>query len=371
MLFAGCSDGGSDTPGADIRLPEGTKTDYSIYADETSGTPAEGISFTTTGPWHAAITQTRAEGDVSWVTVTPDHGDAAGDYTVTITLDVNTTGEDRAATVTIVCGSTSITITVEQKGTTSDGDVPVDEGDTARPDYGPLVSEVLYTVGGEERSLLELSYDDLGRLTLMRKTTTEYVSGSQTEDVVETVEYEYGDGVAHIACSDNTRYTVYLNAEGYAERVERERDGEVVVTDYTYDKNNQLIRAEQGDEWEEYVWYDGNLVENRYASADGDSHIVFFTYTGIKNLENPDFVCAWNEIMSWYEELAWANMLGVGNRSLLESRRGEGEWAYKDDFDLEYEEDYLGYVVSATEYGLTADGEHVNPRTYGVKHIKD
>lgn len=152
MLLVGCSDSGSDDSGTDIRLPEGTKTDYSIYADETSGTPADGISFTTTGPWRATVAQTRAEGDASWVTVTPDHGDAAGDYTVTITLDVNTTGEDRAATVTIVCGATSITITVEQKGTTADGDVPSDVDEPLEPAYDQLVSEVLYTVGEEERS---------------------------------------------------------------------------------------------------------------------------------------------------------------------------------------------------------------------------
>ncbi|MFR0894555.1 MAG: BACON domain-containing protein [Alistipes onderdonkii] len=46
----------------------------------------------------------------------PDHGDAAGDYTITITLGVNTTGKNRRATVMIECGGTKITITVEQKG---------------------------------------------------------------------------------------------------------------------------------------------------------------------------------------------------------------------------------------------------------------
>lgn len=369
MLLVGCSDSGSDDSGTDIRLPEGTKTDYSIYADETSGTPADGISFTTTGPWRATVTQTRAEGDASWVTVTPDHGDAAGDYTVTITLDVNTTGEDRAATVTIVCGATSITITVEQKGTTADGDVPSDVDEPLEPAYDQLVSEVLYTVGEEERSSIELSYDDQDRLILWRKISAEYVSEGQTETTVKTVEYAYGDGVVHIVCDDKTVYTVYLNAEGYAERVERNRDGEVLVTVYTYDEYNQLIHAEQDDEWEDYVWRDGNLVESRYGTIDGDSEILHFTYTDIENKETPDFICAWKEQTSWYEELAWANLLGIRNRSLLESRRGEGEWAYKDDFDVEYEANSQGYVLSATEYRLTADGERINPRTYDVSHV--
>lgn len=62
------------------------------------------------------------------MTVSPDHGDAAGDYTITITLGVNTTGKNRRATVMIECGGTKITITVEQKGTTEEGEVP-GEGD--------------------------------------------------------------------------------------------------------------------------------------------------------------------------------------------------------------------------------------------------
>lgn len=156
-----------------------------------------------------------------------------------------------------------------------------------------------------------MSYDDQDRLILWRKISAEYVSESQTETTVKTVEYAYDDGVVHIVCDDKTLYTVYLNAEGYAERVERNRDGEVLVTAYTYDEYNQLIHAEQDDEWEDYVWRDGNLVESRYGTIDGDSEILHFTYTDIENKETPDFICAWKEQTSWYEELAWANLLGI------------------------------------------------------------
>ena len=129
--FCACSDDNGGDGGKDIQLAPGTPKDYTIFADETSGTPSEGISFTTTGPWCATVAETRAEvsgGSPSWVTVSPDHGDAAGDYTITIGFGVNATGKDRRATITIECGSTKITITVEQKGTTEEGEVP-DEGD--------------------------------------------------------------------------------------------------------------------------------------------------------------------------------------------------------------------------------------------------
>ena len=72
-----CSDDNGGDEGKDIQLAPGTPKDYTIFADETSGTPSEGISFTTAGPWRATVAETRAdvsEGS-SWVTVSPDHGD--------------------------------------------------------------------------------------------------------------------------------------------------------------------------------------------------------------------------------------------------------------------------------------------------------
>ena len=176
--FCACSDDNGGDGGKDIRLAPGTPKDYTIFADETSGTPSEGISFTTTGPWRATVAETRADvsgGSPSWVTVSPDHGDAAGDYTITIGLGVNATGKDRRATITIECGSTKITITVEQKGTTEEGEVP-DEGDEPVVPAGKkLISRMENTYwydfgsgieedGGE---IVNYFYDEKSRLTKM------------------------------------------------------------------------------------------------------------------------------------------------------------------------------------------------------------
>ena len=38
-----CSDDNGDGTGRDIQLAPGTPKDYTIFADETSGTPSEGI----------------------------------------------------------------------------------------------------------------------------------------------------------------------------------------------------------------------------------------------------------------------------------------------------------------------------------------
>ena len=72
--FCACSDDNGGDGGKDIQLAPGTPKDYTIFADETSGTPSEGISFTTTGPWRATVAETRADvsgGSPSWVTVSP------------------------------------------------------------------------------------------------------------------------------------------------------------------------------------------------------------------------------------------------------------------------------------------------------------
>ena len=377
--FCACSDDNGGDGGKDIQLAPGTPKDYTIFADETSGTPSEGISFTTTGPWRATVAETRAEvsgGSPSWVTVSPDHGDAAGDYTITIGLGVNATGKDRRATITIECGSTKITITVEQKGTTEEGEVP-DEGDEPVVPAGvQLVSEVYCYFNdspGVENRRIELTYDERNRLVRWKETTNEVVSPGMVETVTRTYEYEYGDGVVRIANpEEDTHFTVWLNAAGYAERVERSRSGESAdITTYEYDSENRLIRTEQEDEWEDYVWENGNLVESRYGSPDGESDVTRFTYTDLENRERPDFIGAWNELPSWYEELAWAGLLGVRNRNLMQGTRGDCEWSYKDDFCMEYEVDAEGYVTEAVEYGLTSEGEtdRSNPRTYEVKHI--
>lgn len=58
---------------------------------------------------------------------------AAGDYTITDHARSEYDGKDRRATVMIECGGTKITITVEQKGTTEEGEIPDDSDEPAVP----------------------------------------------------------------------------------------------------------------------------------------------------------------------------------------------------------------------------------------------
>lgn len=144
-FVAGCS--GDDDAPRDLVLSDNTQTTQTVYADQTSGTGG-GISFTALSDWTATVTDvtdTKAttDGTVDWLTLSAYSG-GPGDYTLTLTLTENLTGQDRKAQIEIVCGASRITITVEQKGTTEGGDTPSvpQEGDRlARMEYTSINSD--------------------------------------------------------------------------------------------------------------------------------------------------------------------------------------------------------------------------------------
>lgn len=373
IAFIACSDDNGGEEGKDIQLAPGTSKDYTIFADETSGTPSEGISFTTTGPWRATVAETRADvsGGSSWVTVSPDHGDAAGDYTITITLGVNTTGKDRRATVMIECGGTKITITVEQKGTTEEGEIPDDSDEPAVP-ARQLISEMkFYSKKNPDKSYsnIKLTYDDQNRITKWQEESMD--EGYRD---TRTITFEYGEGVVHISSAassddpdDPNTYTAYLNKNGFVTRTEGPG---LDATTYEYDSENRLVRMVQATEWQEYVWKDGNLTEIKYGNDDGETDVTRYTYYGeLENRENFDI---FYDRISWDEELAIAGLTGIPCRNLLHEERGESQWAYKDDFDMTYEVDENGYITKAvqTQPQLSSSDEEDDPWIGEVKHIQ-
>jgi len=94
------------------------------FADETSG--KSGVTFVTNGAWTSTITEgttkSTKSGTTSWVSITPDHGNSAGTYTIIISLEPNTTGKARSATITISCNGMDITIAVTQKGVSANAE---------------------------------------------------------------------------------------------------------------------------------------------------------------------------------------------------------------------------------------------------------
>lgn len=186
VFLSACSEKGDDASG-DIQLAPGSSHSFSIHADQTEPTP-DGISFTASGPWRATVAETRASNSGNgeeaspWLIVSPDHGDAAGNYTIHISLGINTTGKDRKAVITIECGSSKITITVEQKATTEEGTVPDEGGDPVVPPAGKKrishIEIIQYNSQGTSygNNSADFSYDSQNRLTEIT------VTGSYPED---------------------------------------------------------------------------------------------------------------------------------------------------------------------------------------------
>jgi hypothetical protein len=127
--FTGC---GMDEPNENpaISVQDNGGVTQSVFADDTSG--KSGVTFTTTGAWTSSISGAEANlkssllraGSSTWISISPDHGDTAGTYTISISLEPNFTGSDRTAVITISCNGTDIAITVTQKSTKEDGTKP-------------------------------------------------------------------------------------------------------------------------------------------------------------------------------------------------------------------------------------------------------
>lgn len=253
-VFSACSDDGGESEG-DVRLASGTPKNYTVYADDTSCTPSEGISFTTTGPWRASVEETRAEmsgsGSVSWVNISPDHGDAAGDYTISIQLDVNATGRDRRATVTIECGSTKITIVVEQRGKTEDGEVPDAPGPSASKFVSRIDETISYWEGCEDRFNTEtyvFKYDDRNRVVELTVTL-----GKDDETAFQRVcrlDYSTANRIRIDTSCDPSAggtascYIAVLDGSGRVSRIENTTSQDDFRCDFTYNAEGRLARQD-------------------------------------------------------------------------------------------------------------------------------
>lgn len=126
-VFAACSDNDDKA----IEVSKGQQLDQTVYADDEKG--SSDVSFTVADAWTSTISgvKTREKGPVpspDWISISPDHGDQPGAYTVAINLTPNYTGKDRNATITINCNGDNIEIKVKQEATTEEGEVPAKEG---------------------------------------------------------------------------------------------------------------------------------------------------------------------------------------------------------------------------------------------------
>jgi len=141
LFMAACHD---DNGGPSSIVIDKDQQNQTAYADDTEKT----IRFEATEAWHTEVdyTATKATETVEkWVSLDPASGEA-GEITIKLALSTNYTGTDRKATIHIICGGTTITVIIEQKGETENGEVP-DEDSPA--DGVRKISEIITSTDGE------------------------------------------------------------------------------------------------------------------------------------------------------------------------------------------------------------------------------
>jgi hypothetical protein len=157
----------------------GGQTTQSVFADQHQAQSK--VSFKSGGAWKSSISEGTRAG--TWITINPSSGSTAGDYTITITLDMNYTGADRTATITIICGDEEITITVTQKATTEDGVIPEDP---EKPSEDVAVTGV--TLDKTNLSLVEGSSETLIATVAPSDATNQNVEWSSSDSAVASVD---------------------------------------------------------------------------------------------------------------------------------------------------------------------------------------
>ena len=347
--FAACSDEEETLGGKDIQFAAGTSNKIEVYADETAGTAEGGISFTTTGAWRATVTPvTKAEdtaGTENWVQVVPDHGDAAGDYTIQVVLGVNATGEDRSATITITCGTTTITITVTQKGTTEDGKVPEEGTDPVAPvkTYPHLVSKIEFAYipsrleveeWGDEEELnrtYEFEYDGENRISGYSMKDYSYY-GNVEREIAGTLDYSTAGEIRVSETGfEGGDYTLKLNGAGYVESISGmdntfEYDNDGHLTKHTWDGGQNWMTLEYNadgvisggvlHEFGEENIGEGaeemfGTVENDQLNVDVNMLFLWGLYSTYSD-EEDNYVDSDTVIMGRLDRLGFLRLLGKG-----------------------------------------------------------
>lgn len=245
LVVTGCNE---NEENKDIVLIGGTQTTQTVYADQTTG-DVGGIRFTAVSDWTATVSEisTKANGSsVDWLTLSAYNG-GPGEYTLTMTISENLTGQDRKAKIEIRCGADVITITVEQKGTTEEGEtpIPVPQGDRlSRIEYTSVASENpdYYT-----KIILTFAYNSEGRLSEMHDIVYYGDEKAYYSDDSYTFTYET-DKISIVRSGDeyseSRKYTALLNADGYVSTLyQNPTDSYSTITEawfFNYDADGYL-----------------------------------------------------------------------------------------------------------------------------------
>ncbi len=363
LAIVGCSDdgggGGGETGGITVPPAQQQNLTQDITAYETSGS---GVTFNTAGAWTSRINTTRSSG-TDWVSISPDHGDKAGTYTIAISLTPNETGEERRAEIIITCGDTNIVINISQSAT----DVPDDntsedeednhsQGEESETDWTPQFG----AFAGPRIKSMEHYFqncDDPDNPVYELQSTRTFVYNNN--NLLAEVTQRWGDGeydyekysftypegnsktmtmkcdawnnlegsVPSVVSSRSTGYeyngyesVMTLNQKGYI--VSAITDGETTTLEYGVKDN--LTRVNYPDcGHTEYVWEDLTVVYCKYDEMDDGQYVREENYRPLSQHTNPFFKSQVDPLAFCQEELGtfepWAmGLAGIHNHTLYE-----------------------------------------------------
>jgi len=246
IAIAGCDDKEKQT---DIKVENAASLSQIVYADQTGG--SSGVTIVTSGAWSSAITEgivkSTKSGVATWLSINPSSGEAAGTYTIVISLEPNATGAERAATITIACGDTEISIRITQKSIKENGEPYVTEPKTGTVYVAGVLDgkPVLWTNG-----VAKYLNSDIG--------AAQYVYVSGNNEYVAGTGPNKATGVAFVV-------TVWINETEQILCPTYERGS--VNSFFVSDNDVYVIGRESTHEKNEtYLWKNG-IVQNLPADA--------------------------------------------------------------------------------------------------------
>ncbi len=379
VLFAvSCSE--SDEEPKSVELTGGTESQQTVYADDKQA-PAP-IRFTAKAAWTVTVAEvaTKAEGDssVDWLKLDAYSG-GAGDVSLTMTLEENTTGHDRKAEIRIECAGTTLTITVEQKGTKQDG---------TTPEQANLKNRIVRIDEDDEWTseldiYYEFKYDETGRVVGIK--LFEHDNGDYDCTTEENMTVTYGDKTITYESKgegkDEWRDYIWTetgsavldeNGRVVSEKITSVKKHEGItsteeITDrFIYDTNGYLVKKEETDKdkdddqcWvNEITWTDGNptqVVGNWRDNHEGKPDIDRATYGTIANKANLDLnwligldTEGWQFAVGDNQFLAIMGYKGKRSKYMAETvSRTEGEYD-RGSSTNEYQFDNEGRIVKIT-----------------------
>lgn len=290
LFLSACSEDGDSNKS--IELTNGTTTQQTLYADETQKDGC--INFTAKEAWQATVTPvtTKANSNVEWLKLSAYSGDA-GNFSLTMSIQTNTTGQDRKAEIAIISNSTKISIMVEQKGTKEDGTIPEDPDSTIKG----LISSIDYTFfyfdgttsSFDGKKKYDFTYDENKRLTQIISTEENESSNGSYIREINTMNITYSENKVsyEITKTENgievpykNNGSVMLDSNGRAisgEYTDYEFDDTPYHVEYTlsYNENGELEKSILNDGSEEVeeellTWTEGNPTKVWWGTADRD-----------------------------------------------------------------------------------------------------